>query len=224
MANDIEKKWSAFRDDLKRLTLQFDIVSLLDLNETVAVDYAKSRGMNAQKSVTLQSQYTELKRNVIRMQRWAELCESGELGVRIKSGDIDIMAPLGTTAEKLQYYKDPSLAGWPIVVAVGVVVVTAIVTYIALLRDECEQMELEYNDLLDSFESKFCAQTDSETCLKWLQTKETQGYNKRKSAIGDLKDTISKIGQAVVTGTKGGIALLIPLLAAYFLFVKERRK
>lgn len=134
-----------------------------------------------------------------------EKVKANELAVQFTAGDIDIVKP----AENLG-------AVW-IPIAIGVLVVGAIVARWAQLEQEAGQLADHFNGLLKRTDDHLCKDPNSQACLDWNATKVSGGYYKRETVIGNIKDAIKGAGSAAKKGLGIGALIALPMLAMYLL-------
>lgn len=149
---------------------------------------------------------------VSRSKRLITAVEANILGLRFTKDDIDILAPPGMTDDEVAEYQS---LGWFLLVA-GIVVIYGVYKYTSWLLDENEDLATKLNNVLYAADSNFCADSKSAVCSLWLKKKQSQGFDKKKSAIEKLESGIKKIGEVAKTGIGVGLAIAIPLLAWSF--------
>lgn len=120
-------------------------------------------------------------------------------GARWTGHDFDIVAP---------YPEQLSGVFIPIMIGVGIVALSGLITRLAYLEAETTDLSDKYNSLLDSTDKTLCADPMSETCQSWQVEKETSGYNKNRTFADSIKSAASSVG----AGLGKGIMIAVPLL------------
>lgn len=216
-------KWRELKFEFKKLVMEYDICRGYVSNFEICFDFGKAHGFKMPIPVTLMQQLFEIDRSMKRLDQWIKWGEDGTLGIRLVDDDIDLMASPDTTNEMVVEYQDPTFSGWPLIITIGVVVVTAVVAYVALIKDELREVTREYNELVGAAQSRFCANPDSTTCRAWLKTKESSGFNRNEGTIAGIKRTLSGMVMEIGKGAGAGLLIAIPLLMVYFLTKKDKK-
>lgn len=139
--------------------------------------------------------------------------EIKKLGLRFSADDFDILASQGLSADEIAEYQ---ALGW-IPIAIGVVILSSALMYMGFLTQENENLKAEYNKLLNTADSKFCALPNSATCQAWNQTKQTENFEQKKTAIEKLESGVSDFVDTIKKGAGVGIAVAIALIAFSYL-------
>lgn len=136
---------------------------------------------------------------------------TGDLGVRFRGGDIDIMAPPGTSDDELAQYHGFGI----VMIVIGIVVVASIAWTLATRHDENKLLKRKYDKAIREADSIICANPSSPMCQKWTEKKRSVEHMKRKTAFERLENGAQSIMSSIVSGSKWGVALAIPLIVLF---------
>lgn len=124
--------------------------------------------------------------------------------------DLDIVSP-----------SEISLSGVWIPIAVGAVVVSGIIARWAYLEKEVQKISDRYNGILHWSDMYICSNPKSKKCIEWREHKTQGGYQKNETILDSIKSSIKSVGGGLSKGFGIGLAILIPILALFYL---PRRK
>jgi len=145
------------------------------------------------------SDFQELQRDNDRLQKIIRDVELGKLGLREsiqKSGDIDVMAPPGTSNDIVADYQ----LGWVLLV-IGIVVAVGLVAIFAYKTAKANQLEHQYKPLYNYCDSKLRGNPE------WEQ--------KKRSVFVERQTTWQKFEKAakkIIGGAGAGLAIAIPII------------
>jgi hypothetical protein len=135
-----------------------------------------------------------------------------------KDGEINVMGPPTMPPEEVQSWRAFGIA--PILIKIGVVIISGIVGYVVGLITTNNKLRNDYNELLLHTDETYCKEPGSKLCKDWIARKETSGYIKKLSISEKLEEAADNIGSSIGSGFGWGIALAIPLL----IFMLTRKK
>jgi hypothetical protein len=147
---------------------------------------------------TFESDYYAGRKNMSELTRMIRDVEDGKLGIRLASGDIDIM-----TLPAQQF------SGW-IIPAVGVGLIALVIGAGAYAYNESKRaamIAVVFAKLLHDTDRMFCSKPGSATCQKWKAVKAEKKYEQNMT----LADSLKAGAKTVLTGLGLGILALIGL-------------
>jgi hypothetical protein len=141
---------------------------------------------------------------------------TGRIGLRDSDrfpGDLDVVAPAGTTDDALvQYYRGEDHFGFPWLIIAGVVVVVGLIA--ALLHEH--QAASEYRNagkpLLKIADELLCADPAAPACRAWMDEKRQADFQNRKSMYERLEEGAKKLFGALQVGLAIGIPIALAIL------------
>lgn len=134
-----------------------------------------------------------------------------DLGIRFRAGDIDLMAPPGTSDDELAQYQGLGV----VLILTGIVVVASIAWTLAKRHDQVKLIRSKYIPLIRYSESVICADPTSDMCQKYKQKKQSIEFKSREYAAAQSEDGADTIMNTLQTGVKWGIAIAIPLIVIF---------
>jgi len=183
-----------------------DRATLLLYNIRTVYDFAKENGISLPKlNPNLEQRLLDL---VYSYQKSSEAIRGVEdklYGIRITSGDIDIMKP-----------NEKSFEGLIIPIIIGVVILAGAIAAAIWQKDEADNLSEKYNDILEASDEQFCADKESKLCQKWEERKLEKKYQKNLTIADSLKSGITRAG----SGLKWGALIGIPI-ALFLIFRKK---
>lgn len=144
--------------------------------------------------------FKQLQKDDQRLQKIVADVELGKLGLREseqKPGDIDVMAPPGTTEDELVDYN----IGW-VLIAIGVVVAIGLVAIFAYKTAKANQLKNQYLPLYNYCDNKLSGDPE------W-EAKKRSVFSERKSTWERLENAANRI----VGGASTGLMIAIPVAA-----------
>lgn len=134
-----------------------------------------------------------------------------DLGIRFRGGDIDIMAPPGTSDDELAQYQGLGV----VLILTGIVVVASIAWTLAKRHDQVKLIQAKYIPLIRYCENVICADPTSDMCRKYMQHKQSIDFKSREYAARQSENGADTIMNTLHTGVKWGIAIAIPLIVIF---------
>lgn len=144
--------------------------------------------------------FKQLQQDDQRLQKIVADVELGKIGLREseqKPGDIDVMAPPGTSEDELIDYN----IGW-VLIAIGVVVAIGLVAIFAYKTAKANQLRDKYLPLYNYCDQKLSGNPE------W-ESKKQSVFKERKTTWERLENAANRI----VGGASTGLALAIPAVA-----------
>lgn len=213
--------WNKFKKSVKLAHLESLISFWREGQLNIQIRFAKRHALPVstvpQKSI---DELTEVRKKIDHLARLIGFAESGEIGVSFSKGDMNFVAPKGTTTEQMAIYT--SLGGGPAII-VGIIIIVAVVAYIYYLRKLNAEREKMLKKMVKHNNDRFCKNKNTSECQAWLKERETEGYNRNDLEISGLTETINEVGSTLLSGGKWGIGIAIPLVVAYMLWQKDKK-
>lgn len=151
-----------------------------------------------------------------RIQRTIADLLTGRLGLRDSDqfpGDLDVMAPAGTTDDVLvDYYREQDHFGFPWLIVIGVVVAVGLVAALLHEHQAASELRNEAKPLLKTADELLCADPTSPACLAWMEEKRNADYKNRKSMYERLEEGAKKLFGALQVGLAIGIPIALAIL------------
>lgn len=216
--------WESFKAVSQRCHLEVQACKLRAENCALAVSFAKTKGLAA--NVDVQSLVAGARQVEKRDEQLKETTlgvELGELGLRFRGRDFDIMAPSGTPPDVYAKYQ---LTGWPIIVA-GIVVGAAAIAWLSATRQSNHELSGKLSALTDEMDATLCADPSSPTCAEWIDTKEREGFNRRENLIDQLdraSEGLPNVVKTIGAGLHWGLTLVLIGAAAVFIWDRKRNR
>jgi len=168
-----------------------------------------------------------------RIQKTIGSCITGTLGIRTSSqmvGDLDIMAPPGTSDDVLnQYYRrlnpesfEFGLPPWLIII--GVVVVVGILAALAHEHEQAGKLRNQYKPLMKKADELLCSNPSDPKCLAWKQEKQKVSFTERQGFWERLENGAADILRKLSTGAQWGLAIAIPAVAAFLIWSWSKKE
>jgi hypothetical protein len=214
-----KKKWASFVQLADRLNTESLIGGLHIRQYTIMMDFARDHNVQIASIAAEQKMQISIREGVQRLKKWISLVEHGTLGLSFDRGDINIVAPPGTNEDEIAKYQ---FGGWFIFLA-GVLIVGAIVAYTAQLRQQTRMLAERVEQIRHDAGSKFCSDKNSPICHAWLKRARERDYVDNESTIDKIKRNLTEAGQIIKTGFRGGLVLLIPVLAIWALYSGSKK-
>lgn len=152
-----------------------------------------------------------------RIQRTISELLTGRLGLRDSErfpGDLDVMAPVGTTDDALtQYYRSEDHFGFPWLIVIGVVVAVGLVAALLHEHQAASELRHEAKPLLKIADELLCADPAAPACRAWMDEKRKADFQNRKSAYERLEEGAKKLFGALQVGLAIGIPIALLILA-----------
>lgn len=141
----------------------------------------------------------------------------GRLGLRDSErfpGDLDVMAPAGTTDDALSpYYRSEDHFGFPWLIVIGVVVAVGLIAALLHEHQAAGELRNEAKPLLKIADELLCADPASPACREWMDEKRKADYQNRKSLYERLEEGAKKLFGALQVGLAIGIPIALLILA-----------
>lgn len=215
--------WDAFKQVARRAALETQSTMLEFEQLKTLYAFRQSKGMPvgfdpvaiAAQAKTVYDRGEKLKNSISGV-------ELGTLGLRFGSGEIDIMAPPGTSDDVIANY---ALNGWPIIIA-GIVVGGSIIAWLSASRQQASELGGKLSALKDDGDSLMCADPSSQLCAEWTKAKELSGYERRENVIDQIEQQAAALPDAVKKFSAGlgvGVAVAAVAVAGYLLWAKKSR-
>lgn len=176
-------------------------------NITDGVRIARANGIDLPQSVAYISDIQQLQAVDSRIQRIIEGVELGNLGIRTcihRSNDLDVMA--NNDDEAGQYLSGISL------IIIGAVVVYGIITVTYSQFQRAQRITKAYESNNAYVDNILCSVPGSTQCTAWDAQKRSVAHLERKSWWEDMIEMANRLTRNVVTGSKWGVMIAIPMI------------
>lgn len=212
------QRWAQFKLMAKRLDFELQAANLRGQNFVLASNYAASIGAAVPPRALL-DELTRINQTNERLKEAIIGVELGDLGLRFRGNEIDIMAPPDANADLLAKYPQFGISHILIGIAIGAALVTAVAAYIT----RTTEIESKLSVLTDEMDSHFCADESSAECHGWQDLKNRENFEERKNLIDrakdaakDFPDNLANIAQSIAT-------ILIPIAVIVVAYMWGKR-
>lgn len=215
------KTWESFKAVAKRSDLEIRAAMLRFKQVQTLHRFLTERGMPIWFDVEqLAAEARFVYNRNERIKKCIEQVELGRFGLRFERGEIDIMAPPGTTSDEIAPYQ---FRGFPIII-IGAVVAYAIIEIIADQRQKAYDTYRKASNIVAHGDEQLCADPNSQQCRDWEAVKAENNFEEQNSNIGGLFDDAKEWPTTVknwLKGAAGGLAIAAIAVAAFLLWSKR---
>lgn len=204
------KTWESYKQVAKRMNLETQALQKQTELLVLTVGFAQRNGKAT--NINLAQKIESAKSLVSKEQKLQHIIgavETGDLGLRFRGGDFDIMAPADMSPDELAQYQLGSIH----IIVAGILVAATAIAYMAYLRDKIAEEEAINSAIVDDVDALLCNDQNPELCTEWSQIKTQNRYMERRSFIDRLKamanalpDFVTKAFGLAAT-VAGGIAI-----------------
>lgn len=217
------KTWQSVKDVAKRCDLE--IRAMQERFKQVQIYHAFCTSKNL--PVTFDAAALSAAAQLIynrneRLKKAIGAVEMEKFGLRFRGGEIDIMAPPGTTSDEIAPYQ---LSGWFIIIA-GVVVVYAVIEIIADQRQRAYDTYRKASNIVTHGDAQLCSDPTSQTCADWQQVKEENNFEEQNGSIAGLFDEAESWPDKVINFSKNvgiGIGIAAVIVAGVMLWQRKNK-
>lgn len=204
-----QRKWNEFVILTDRVGRRILANSARSMNCRTITAFCTSRNIPVSDVSDLDARLTQLANEWRRIKKAIDYVHNYDLGVRITNGNIDIVAPANYTAEQIAAM---GLSGWFLPILVGILVISGVGIKMLSLWEENDNLKNEYDTMIKASERRICEDPDSADCVAWKREKDETEYNKNKTLIDDIEESLTSVGTTIKKGLGVGALLAIPLL------------
>lgn len=163
-------------------------------NAIIVFKFANERGVTIQAiPAELERRYLNVKQTIDTLTRAIRGAQDLSLGVRFRSGDVDILAP------DLESARDQGFGAVVLIIA-GVVVVGAAIAVAYWATANALEIAQKARAIVKKADAKLCADPSSSLCYEWKNEKQTTVFQKNETLADTIKSGISRVGGGLVIG------------------------